>query len=507
MIVSAEVPSALRSLFSCMLWRLYEFENNPLMPETFVLLSNDNDSRRIAQNLNVPTKNISEIRQLAVQKQFDLKGDRATVGELERDFPTSRVAENTIILGDSDVNTKVSTLADGFDFGVETEQDEEIEELRENISYEKNMNGTTIKVSIHAQPIERDDIPDTLMSRSASKTPTEPAHVSGHLDQPQNMPTKLLGDDSREVPQGSLPIKNEVTESHIALGLEDKIMEPPPAPASPTQDDSKKVVPDAKEDTDDDDEEVVVFKPKSRRSSGLPKSAAEPSRPKTADGPNPVPENHVLTTVAKPHVPTQLKPQSPIFIPKMDYNTIKAPSQLQNEVLPQSVVKILPESQKHVQRNPQDRTLHLASTHPPNHAPNHVQHKPLPQRHVHKPHNLRSESPAQRQSREIIERQREAINRQVQAPPKPAKPLPRQIQMQPTTSPTVIDPDAFDRSYVVQPHGSVSNGANGNHRAPAGRASPRRSPVPKTIEQEVDFVLKSGSPRSSARGRGKLWVP
>ncbi|KAL9109705.1 MAG: hypothetical protein Q9187_008139, partial [Circinaria calcarea] len=82
----------------------------------------------------------------------------------------------------------------------------------------------------------------------------------------------------------------------------------------------------------------------------------------------------------------------------------------------------------------------------------------------------------------------------------------RQVHKQPTSQPTVIDPDAFDRSYIIKPRPHTPNGiSNGNHRVPSPRLSPRRAVG--TPEAEVDFVLKSGAPRAATRGRGKLWVP
>ncbi|MCJ1471959.1 hypothetical protein MMC13_000602 [Lambiella insularis] len=532
-VASTEVSPALRSLFGCMLWRLYEFENNPLMPETFVLLSNDNETRSIAQKLKVPTKNAGEVRQIVKEKQSVYRGDCATMGELERDFPMSKAVETDICPGDGIPDAKSSPSADRFDFGVEAvlEQDEEIEELKKSISKEKNTNGNAAIVStiVNAQPLQCTDIPKTVTSDIISRTPTPPAHINGYLDESQTKPTMESKDAESEVRVP--PAQDGLDGPASNVGIEN--IDPLPAVALSIEKGKEETQAVVKDDTDDDDEEVVVFKPKAKRLSGLAKTPTEPSRPKSADGPSSVSEAHVLTSVTKPHLPTQLKPQSPIFVPKLDHSMVKAPSQLQNEVFPEIVVQSQSDNQNHVSKKSHERTPNMLPNHraidtanhnqhkphrtnmtPSHHAvdtANHNQQKPHQQRITHRPHNLRSESPAQRQSREIIERQREAINRQAQAPPKATKPPPRQIQMQPTASPTVIDPDAFDRSYVVQPRSSAPNGANGNgngsHRAQGGRGSPRRSPAPKTPEPEVDFVLKSGSPRSSARGRGKLWVP
>lgn len=72
----------------------------------------------------------------------------------------------------------------------------------------------------------------------------------------------------------------------------------------------------------------------------------------------------------------------------------------------------------------------------------------------------------------------------------------------------LIDPDAFGRSDAIGPPFVVTSRTQAqNWQYP--RYSPRANPrhVSRTNEQEVDFVLKSGSPRGTSRGHGKLWVP
>lgn len=72
----------------------------------------------------------------------------------------------------------------------------------------------------------------------------------------------------------------------------------------------------------------------------------------------------------------------------------------------------------------------------------------------------------------------------------------------------LIDPDAFGRSDAIGPP-YVANSRTQAHNWQYPRYSPRGNPrrVSRTNEQEVDFVLKSGSPRGTSRGQGKLWVP
>ena len=110
----------------------------------------------------------------------------------------------------------------------------------------------------------------------------------------------------------------------------------------------------------------------------------------------------------------------------------------------------------------------------------------------------------------------------------------RVAQQQPTTTPIIIDADSFDRSshvkpqfHAVQAHNlSAHNlnahnvdmhavngqsqyaGMNGNGRLAGGRgATTGGRAMPRAGDGEVDFVLKSGTPRGRGRGTGRLWVP
>lgn len=82
------------------------------------------------------------------------------------------------------------------------------------------------------------------------------------------------------------------------------------------------------------------------------------------------------------------------------------------------------------------------------------------------------------------------------------------VHISPQVKAPLIDPDAFGRSDAIGPPYLVTSRTQvQNWQYP--RYSPRGNPrhVSRTNEQEVDFVLKSGSPRGTSRGHGKLWVP
>ena len=454
------------------------------MPETFVLLSDDNDTRIMAQKLGIPTKNTHEISQ-ALKFVEAGKDNRATLGELERDFPQKKSAQNGLANDRHHQHAPASAPCHAFDFGVEAilQQDEEIEELKKTISNDKIMEkvteivATSVNLTSNEEMIAVEDtVTCSMPKRLLTPEITSAAVFDSGINEAEVKMKELLTSDGAGLTESLSPQEKDVTPVELNEHIE--FVELPPTFSQSSHHEKKEDAIEIKEESDDD-EEVVVFKPKSKRLSGFTKSSAEPSRPKTADSLNGTFENRALPSPLKPYVATQLKPQSPVFVPKSEQRHVDTCSQPPKEATVNATVPVPTPVQK--------------LTQPP------VQ----PQKRVHKPQNIRSEGLAQRHSREIIERQREVINRQVKAPA--AKPPPRKIQMQPTSSPTVIDPDAFDRSYVVQSPGIVPNGTNSNHRAQGGRGSPRH--VPKTPEPEVEFVLKSGTPRGTTRGRGRLWVP
>ena len=88
--------------------------------------------------------------------------------------------------------------------------------------------------------------------------------------------------------------------------------------------------------------------------------------------------------------------------------------------------------------------------------------------------------------------------------PKPLAPV-SHPQPKVTAPPVIIDPDAFDRSIAINPR---ANSFRNNSPRHSPRHSPRNSirGLPRTSEPDVDFVLKSGSPRGATRGSKTLWV-
>lgn len=241
----------------------------------------------------------------------------------------------------------------------------------------------------------------------------------------------------------------------------------------------------------DSDEEIIVFNPRSKRLSGRPRTPGGPSepssRPATAGGPT---TGHVESP-QPPRSPYKftLKPQSPVFTPGQLY----AAQNGQQDSFSGPTNDAQPDLSKSPPRSP--HTSHVKPTLTKGAGSN------------PKPKTSHTDEARRQQSELIIQRQREAMQRQ---PKSSTKAPPRKVQMEPTNNPTIIDPDAFDRSYIVQPPSQNADRGgkkrSGTRQRPISRGSPLHANGQDSAFDD-DFVLKSGAPRGSMRGKGKLFVP
>ena len=507
--ISAEgVPEDLKGLFSCILWRLHEFENNPLKPENFVLLSNDNKTTSAAQKIDIPVKDFAGLRD-ALLRETASNDHRAEFGELESIFPSKKEATITTN-GYIQVSEKIDNTDNGFAFAIEEVlgQDEEVTELKrtqrmeqapKSVTFQEgHVNGITESAETPEDTANAMETDLTSLSKSVTKEPLKVRFEQG--------PGTSIESDSNSERLGqtmttSSPPASEDGGNALGSADENENGTPDSSPEKPGQAQEPAI---PVEEDSDDDEEVVVFKPRSRRASGLLKSAPEPEKSKVEPIVQPTVQPMAQVTPAQKIVKTQiestLKPQSPVFVPRNVQVNDQPPPQPKDNIPPVTqptatdqdedqaqvcignAVKDKPEEKVQEKVIPRSPRSHHPQLHP----------VPHPQKKLLDLNSKRNEG--------LIQRQREAIHRQAQA----TRPQPRKIQLHPTASPTVIDPDDFDRSYVVQPRVHTGAPANGVHRG-GRRGSPKRAP--RTPEPEVDFVLKSGSPRGSMRGKGKLWVP
>ena len=534
-----------KPLFSCTLWRLYEREKNPLMPEYCKLLVGQKAIETSAAKLEIPVETLACIRSSLLKAKAKSE-HRLKSGELEATFPEAATLTNT--------NDHSSTKS----------------------SESHATNG-------HMSPEIRtlaDDAMKEEEKHALEELPSAPTQLvkQQELLQPQDTALKLLNDPELDEPQQVMidfPKKQSTGGSGIETTLrnEQKTVElQVPAPISilsksgdfknsteESRPSTASAQPDSKGSDLDSDEEIIVFTPRSRRFSGKNQKDRPRSRPATSSGLTPTilkaapkdssrpsssagksptvgvssafNENtmngdksqageskaQIPMEKIKSKIESTLKPESPVFTPGKPF--------IQSLQQPKSEAKPEPSPEPVLSSPPRSPALPISPRNGPPRQPRAVmQQRQLSQEQIRQRENQ------QRESEKMIERQREAIQRRARLVDKPVqktaekaeekgpeKPAPRQIQMEPTNNPTIIDPDAFDRSYVVQaPSSSPSINSPAEKRrskAPQARGnairraqgSPKRSS--RTPEPEIDFVLKSGAPRSSAHGKGKLWVP
>ena len=515
------------------------------MPETFVLLLDDPEARALAESLNIPVKSYAAAR-LSIMELRTKHDNRLQSGQMELDFPAvaNRTAlrdEHPIADGNDMSTNGIEQFDAKSDLGVDHDNEQTDDIMQADLS-----------TSILAEsPLGSEAIEPEKISQEAVQAP---------IGQPTS-------NGSQETKQDDYVKESDIEQMILSMnGKRTSTISPEPSAAevvgmcngshvdTPVLNSatiSKEQAKESSESEVDSDEEVIVFNPRARRASGLPKKSTDAvrSRPATANGLNPpkladLPEKPTEVIQSKPitangHPPqpnatlklrppieSTLKPQSPVFTPGQIY----IPSQAQ--VLEPKVSAKGSETAESNQS--QETTIEVAHkdvaqdirarptpTPPPRHPRAALQQKHPSQEQLH----------FQRQSERIIQRQRELIQRQTKttekAPQAPQTPQPpRQIQMEPTNNPTVIDPNDFDRSYVVQPLANTSDASSNKRRSGGHRRrspkngskdhtkelskdTPKSSPKREVKRQDVDvdFVLKSGAPRGSTRGRGKLWIP
>lgn len=474
------------------------------------MLVNNLDTASIAEKIKIPTKTVSALR---TEVLLDVKNNdrRADTGQLELEFPDKK---GSVL---SSGKSPVVAIAQGGMLGnnSEAEKGTSASELKETSPLRNSQSETVVAI----EPVHHAIVPETLGERvttlkqefgilnAAAPHPIEDLvkgsepdiddsyHRKGLENPPVSTTTPVMKPVNSTTPQRS--------EAAKGLGVE--------AANNPVT----KPMDDAGSDLDSE-EEVIVFRPRARRASGMPKkSEGSKSRPTTANGPSiQTPQSPLKTPTSlararpsssnglvqsfeslkpKSQIESTLKAQSPVFTPGQLY--IPSQPQVSTPAVASDVVEE-PTSDKSLNGRLRQHTPKSAPPRSPRTVP-------------HTRPTSQDQLQLQRQSEMIIQRQREAIQRQSKAA---AKPPPRQIQMEPTENPTVIDPDAFDRSYVVQPPKSNTSPpanskrrSNGHRRGSPKEGSPKRAS--KGTEPEIDFVLRSGAPRGSTRGKGKLWIP
>ena len=506
------MPESIKPLLSCALWRLYEYEDDPLGPEVLVLLCDDPGTSEEARKLTIPTKRILDIRQ-TVQKHDSIKNAQNATSDLERDFPATVINQLAMTNGtarliapvddhdeidpfdmevkiDVDGECRDSTHADASVEKVkqdssgavrgdlqheasqlENHSDVNIKEKRVGADLEINGNTKQPKSSVHglteASKQRRDassESLNTVVAMSTNEIAADNLHANA---EPEPAVTELV--------TTSKPEPEEAHEEHLP---EEPITTTTIIPPGSSNETPNIDVADQDKDDSDSDDEVVLFNPKAKRLSGLRNVAANMRKPGTIT---------TLATHSHARVGGDTQPanhsNSPILVMPETQVIEKAPR---------------PAPEQPVGRTP--GVLHRQTKlNSQNSSPTRFDVKPAKTNENQAPDSMYNSAPEHLNGETDGAFNRPA-SQQLYNHPQASKHQ-RRKSKKVMAPPAIIDPDAFDRFSIPAPHANIKND---NHRL-SPRGSPRRAA--RTPEPEIDFVLKSGSPRGSARGRGKLWIP
>lgn len=524
------------------------------MPQTFILLTNDQSVRETALKLGLSVKSITELRNF-VKSQQAISECMDTFGDLEREFSV-KPRDHLIVQPPTD--TKVDSITNGS-----TSSDikaDEMEKLPEQPKIDESGERGVGKI-------------DTQQANESVKEPqietsdNLPVDIERVKEQEQAL--EAVKEEGRNADamiesKGPMPaeIPNEVDGlaaelDMLAEGLKPAVLEPAQEVSVPSAMKSQPVVcematqesqtelPEQKEkevvngtisapsamlNTDgdtDDDEEVVVFNPKSRRFSGQHSKPIESPRVSYIQAlETGLPKNsaiqHKPTNLPKEVTRLEMSPLVPPTSAMVEPNNVRDTTKSQNHGVKHArhatptqqqvqnqvplYIQYSPSNTAQYQRNQMTAQAKQPNNNVPRSQDENISEaksqsqgsEPSESSNSVHPHGSPIVRPRNEASTVHGHPSPRAVNRINQVPSKAR----RQVQKQPTAYPTIIDPDAFDRSYAIAP---PINTPEVNKRHSSGRASPRRTP--RTPEPEVDYVLKSGSPRGATRGRGKLWVP
>ena len=524
------------------------------MPRTFILLTNDQPVRDTALKLGLPVKSNTELLNFAKSQQA-VSDCKNTFGDLEREF---QVKPRDRLIAQPRTDTKADSIKNGFALG-----DSKADEMEKVPEQSKIDESGERKV----EQIDTQEVNETVKERQIETSDNSPVDIERVKEQEKALEVvKEEGRNADAMKESTSPMLAEVSNvvdglaaelDILAEGLKPAVPEPTQEAPAPSEMKSQPIVcetltqelqtelPEQKEkeivngttsapsvtlNTDedtDDDEEVVVFNPKSRRFSGQHSKSTESPRVSYTQAletglPKKSAIQHKPTNLPKEFTQSEKSPLVPPTGAMVEPNNVRDTTKRQNHgvkharhVTPtqQQVqnqvplyVQYSPSNTAQYQRNqmtaqaklPNNNVLRSQDENTSEAKSQSQGSEPSESSNSVQPHGSPVVRPRNEASTVHGHPSPRAVNRINQVPPKAR----RQVQKQPTAYPTIIDPDAFDRSYAIAP---PINTSEVNKRHSSGRGSPRRTP--RTPEPEVDYVLKSGSPRGATRGRGKLWVP
>lgn len=615
-ISAKDVPSVLRPLMSCALWRLHEHIDRNDTNELF-LLSDQTEMRTVAEKLNIIVRTPQEVKQLLASKTE--KTDLATFGDLEREFgiqPKTSLSAGSYAgmnvphraggprerHAQSEAKSKKTSL-DGENGRLDADTLLDNEDRSQAETKEMLTRGgiLTEKQSLpfiearDSKALGQEPLAESTTNGSVTTSTTKPAwgevikdssySIKNALENGRNVDAFMTTKMHNALPQDTLTQETqkdlETTSTFDSTSIAPSVVEMikpvmpeegkrSQTPTTPALTDAARTVTLKQsiqtEELEDSDEDVVVFKPSAKRYSTQRKHNQQHSRPSTPVTPaqqqtstpfiptqqKAVGENSIA---AMPKPQAQLRPTSshgrqPIVVSHGHPQTKTSPMIIDPDAFGRSFAV-------NTNPSPSPRALHNPRSHhhhprPPHHAQQ-VQASRSPHREharmgsaqqTHKEASQRS-SPPLGSKREKSPRSSPSRRSRVFEPEKivstafdpmpgaglrPTKPgskrgevdssVPRStdsgLQMRPFEAPEFVPRSQMTGAQpkiVLPPPVSFEPGDDFVPRSTMSqplykpRASESEYIEPRASTPDVQYFLKSGSTRASARGRGRLWTP
>lgn len=523
-----------KSLLSCTLWKIYEGKKNPLQPVRYVLLAHEEGIKSKAMAWGIATTTIHQIKERLLEKHKK-HDDRDLDIQLEQKFPGIRAMTKSFI----------------FDTTDELDNDYTNSGMINTPGSNESISDSVALKKVCAAPIEVSSTDADLATPRMKVGPvstnerqhgySNDSSLSLGIDNQQNLAGQSNDTKSQKLSAGEVSAQIEKILDAM-LHKDHDVISGVQTPLT-----NKGISTNSGSDYElESDEEIIVFNPRNRRTSGVRGSS---SRPGSSGG--------FIQKTYKAGIQVNSRPTSSLGLGSLHgrmesllkNETINnAPaSQVQaieqsdvNGSIIESNLKALLDSKLKAQSpvftpgqpflaSPSGISAATGIMHTPAATVNSVTPPTGPRlpttRNQGRPTSARGDGQElvrmqKENGQRIIQRQREVIQRQSKTAEMGMKTKgsasPRVIQMQPTNNPTIIDPDAFDRSYVVQPptkpvprHNGEKRRSRGNYNRNSAKESPKVNAKQNghVAEPDVDFVLTCGAPRGSTRGKGKLWVP
>ena len=291
-ISAKEVPSHLRSLLSCVLWRMHESIDRNDSNQIF-LLSDQEEIRLAAKSLNVTVRSV---RELSERISASIKHDDLNV--------TGMLEKENLVKAKDGVNTRVLKPLTSNNDKKEKLPDSSIDSdprpcagVLGHIDGINNMGASDhSEVSMQQKPtagaqsrlekepdVKNEQLISQVGSDQAQSTLLDPRKLVQDLLRPPEIQSQVQHAIETKGPQDDAETANhlqpsaEITEASPDQGNATSKTASDTSPAKPPP-------ATAEEDLEDSDEEVVVFVPNPKRMSAHKKAATVNSRPNTAHG-------------------------------------------------------------------------------------------------------------------------------------------------------------------------------------------------------------------------------